>query len=96
MLARHGAEMLGAVAIWGKSVLRLLMLSILTFALSRSVPTTGLWRMALSGLAALMLAGMLARPSRFECAFRFSRICCDYVSARLVGCTGPIWPVVQT
>ena len=36
------------------------MLSVLIFALSRLTPTTGLWRMALSGFAALMLAGMLA------------------------------------
>ncbi len=51
--------MIEAMAVWRKSILRLLMLSVLIVAFSRLVPANGIWRIAIGGFAALMLAGLL-------------------------------------
>jgi hypothetical protein len=49
-----------AMTVWQRLAYRLLTLTLLIFALADLVPTTGLWRMAVSGFAALMFAGMVA------------------------------------
>jgi hypothetical protein len=48
-----------AMAVWRNSAFRLLMLTLLIFLLSGLVPATGVWRIAIGGFAALMLAGLL-------------------------------------
>jgi hypothetical protein len=49
-----------AMAVWRKSAFRLLMLTLLIFVLSGLVPATGVWRIVVGGLTALVLGGMLA------------------------------------
>ncbi len=60
---RSGPEMNASMTmrrITPRPAFRLLTLVLLIFALADLLPTRGSWRMAVSGFAALMLAGMLA------------------------------------
>ncbi len=58
--ARLGPEMDEAMAVWRKSAFRLLALTLLIFAVSGLVPATGLWRIVVGGITAVVLAGLIA------------------------------------
>jgi hypothetical protein len=57
---RLGIAMDEAFTLWRRSTFSLLMLTLLVFDLSDLVPAMGVWRIVVGGVAALVLAGVIA------------------------------------